>query len=151
MIIRHRSILPALATAVIGTALALVSPPPLLSQGLGRVPIFLAIPETFPEVEGRVVLLREPGRDIVLLRAEDATPETLSVALTLLGRLEGSTPRREGQVQMVPVTGYVHRVPLDPDRWKMLSEALARLEQRPLADLGGVGRGRAIQFRQGNG
>ena len=151
MITLHRPILPTLAVAVLGALSMLASPALVIGQGLGGIPVFLAIPETFPDVEGRVVLLREPGRDIVLLRAEDATPETLSVALTLLGRLEERTPRRQGQVQMVPVTGYARRVPLDPDRWSMLSEALARLEQRPSADLGSVGRGRAIRFHGGDG
>jgi hypothetical protein len=120
-------------------------------QSASDVPLFLAIPESFPDVDGRVVLLREPGRDIVLLRGSDATPETLSVALHLLRRLNASTPRREGQGQMVPVTGYVLRRPLEDGERERLDAALTRLSQRPTARVGNLGPGRSMPFPDRDG
>jgi hypothetical protein len=132
-------------------ALALAAPTPASSQDPGSLPLVLAIPESFPDVEGRVVLLREPGRDVVLLRASDATPETLSVALTLRRRLNASTPRRERQGQMLPVTGYARRAPLAAEEHERLSAALSRLEAREATSLGRLGRGRAMTFRDREG
>ena len=132
-------------------ALALAAPAPAKSQSGASVPLFLAIPESFPDVEGRVVLLREPGRDVVLLRATDATPQTLSVALTLRRRLNAATPRREGQGQMVPVTGYALRAPLAAEEHDRLSAALIRLEGRETISLGRLGRGKAMTFRDREG
>ena len=125
---------------------ALTSPGGLEAQVPGQVPLFLAIPETFPDVDGRVVLLREPGRDVVLLRDSDATPETLSVALGLLDRLNARTPRRERQGQMVPITGYKLTTPIHADRLAELDVVLAQLKDRPLARLGNLGFGRSILF-----
>jgi len=144
---RRRPTSPTLATTMICTAFALAVPDSAVSQGQGSTPLVLAIPESFPDVEGRVVLLRESGRDVVLLRASDATPETLSVALTLRRRLNASTPRREGQGQMVPVTGYVRRLPLAAEERERLSQALAQLEAQQPTPLGRLGPGRAMAFR----
>jgi len=151
MIMRHRSTSPTLAATLVGMALATAAPTPGMAQGQGRVPLVLAIPESFPDVEGRVVLLREPGRDVVLLRATDATPETLSVALTLRRRLDATTPRREQQGQMVPVTGYARRIPLVAEEQERLSAVLAELEARETVSLGRLGRGRAMTFRDREG
>lgn len=146
MITLPRSVPLALTFALL--AVALVSPPRAAGQARGAVPLFLAIPESFPDVDGRVVLLREPGRDVVLLRSSDATPETLSVALTLRRRLNATTPLRERQGQMVPVTGYVRSAPLPEAEWERLRGALTRLEGRPAASLGSLGRGRVMPFRE---
>jgi hypothetical protein len=139
------------ATTVALTALlavtAFVGPSTLAGQEAGRVPLFLTIPESFPEVDARTVLLREPGRDIVLLRKSDATVETLTVALHLLIRLNETVPRREGQGQMVPITGYVQSRPLRSAEHALLEEALTRLKARPVASIGNLGPGRSMPFR----
>jgi len=145
MMTRHqRCGMAALAALLVVAAAS--TPRALEGQASDRVPLFLAIPESFPDVDGRVVLLREPGRDIVLLRADDATPETLSVALRLLRRLNASTPRRERQGQMVPVTGYALRSTLEPAERERLDTALSRLKERPLAQVGSLGSGRSMPF-----
>jgi hypothetical protein len=128
------------------TLAALASPASLAAQSSDGVPLFLAMPETYPDVDGRVVLLRERGRDIVLIRESDATAETLSIALVLLRRLNESTPRRDRQAQMVPVTGYHLTTPIGPGRRARLEEALTRLEERPLSHLGNLGFGRVLQL-----
>ena len=63
------------------------SPGPLAAQRVAPTPVFLAIPETFPEVEARAVLMREPDRDIVILPRDGVDPETLHVALSVLERM----------------------------------------------------------------
>ena len=139
------------ALSLLLSVLLLASPSGSAAQVEGDVPTVLVIPESFPDVDGRAVLLREPGRDVVLLRASDATPETLSVALTLLSRLNGSTPRRAAQGQMVPLTGYVLREPLSRARRIGLDEALERLKRQPLRRVGNLGEGRSIPFRDREG
>lgn len=139
---------PALVGLLVLTVLTVLTTlaTPAGAAGQGTVPLFLAIPETFPDVDGRVVLLRESGRDLVLLRRDDATPETLSVALGLLDRLDVRTPRRQGQGQMVPITGYKLSTPIDPERIAELTVVLTELEDRPVARLGNLGLGRSMRF-----
>lgn len=133
---------PAIVVLLVLTALTM----PAGLAGQENVPLFLAIPETFPDVDGRVVLLRESGRDVVLLRQGDATPETLSIALGLLKRLNVRTPRRERQGQMVPITGYKLTTPINPERIAELAVVLTELEDRPVAGLGNLGFGRSMRF-----
>lgn len=137
---------PALAVLLVLSTLA----SPAGVAGQADPPLFLAIPETFPDVDGRVVLLRESGRDVVLLRQDDATPETLSIALGLLGRLDERAPRRAGLGQMVPITGYKLTRPLDPDRLAELDAALSQLKSRPVAPMGNLGFGRSMPFVAGD-
>jgi hypothetical protein len=137
----------ALALLTLLTIGGLAAPAPADAQDRGSVPLFLAIPETFPDVDARTVLLREPGRDIVLLEASDATVETLAVALHLLIRLNETVPRREGQGQMVPITGYSQTRPLNSAEHAVLEEALTQLKARPVASIGNLGAGRSMPFR----
>ncbi len=138
----------AVATAALAALLVLTSPAMgvhAAAQSIPlNVPLFLVMPQSFPDVDGRFVLLREPGRDLVLLRDTDATPETLSVALRVLGRLNATTPRREREGQMVPVTGYALTVPLSNDERTRLDAALVRLKSRPVAAIGNLGLGRSM-------
>ena len=79
---------------------------PLASQDTGST--FVALPESFPDVDARLVVLREPGRDIVILNPKEANVETLGVGLMLLRRLRRETPM-PSVGQMVPVTGFAMR------------------------------------------
>lgn len=123
---------------------ALTSPAPLEAQGRANVPTFLAIPESYPNVDGPLVVLREPGRNIILLRESEASPEALSIGLTLLGRLEERTPLRPGLAHMSPVTGFHLRTPLAAWRYAELEELLERLRERPVASIGNLGLGRSM-------
>jgi hypothetical protein len=123
---------------------ALMAPVALEAQGQAATTTFLAIPETYPDVDGPVVVLREPGRNIILLRESEATPEALSVALVLLDRLADHTPLRPGLAHMAPVTGYHLRTPLAPARHTELAALIARLRERPVAPIGNLGVGRSM-------
>jgi hypothetical protein len=141
-------------TATLGRLLVLLavgalgSAKPVAGQARDGTPVFLAIPEAFPEVEGRVVLLREPGRDIILLRESDAIPETLGVALDVLRRLGDRVPRRDRQAQMVPVTGYALTQPIASEQRDRLEAMVRRLRERPVTHLGNLGFGRSMPFRE---
>jgi hypothetical protein len=117
----------------------------LAGQASTAAPIFLAIPETFPDVDARVVIVREPGRDIVLLDPGDATAETLSVALNVLGRVDRPRPV-QGRAQMIPVTGFVLRGELPSEKRERLESALARLREKPVAQIGNLGPGRWMPY-----
>jgi hypothetical protein len=133
--------------AALFTAAALAVPSPLGAQAPEGTSLFLAIPETFPQVDARAALIREPGREIIVLRESDATAETLGTALQLLRRLRAD-PLRPGQGQMVAVTGYVVTNPLGGAERERLDAALARLRVQPLAQVGNLGPGRSIPFAE---
>jgi hypothetical protein len=128
--------------------LGVCAPAPLEGQDSATTPIFLALPETFPDVEARVVLIREPGRDIVVLKSDDAEPETLQVALLLLRRMTREHPVSPDRGQLIPITGFVPRSELDPEERSRLEEALSDLGSRPLADVGNLGLGRWMPYRE---
>lgn len=111
-------------------------------QELGNGPVFLALPNTFPDVDARAVLMRERGRDIVVLKEADAHPETLEVALRVLERVRQNPAPDTGLGQLIPITGFVYRTPLDPQARSRLETALDRLRRRPVTEVGTLGPGR---------
>jgi len=106
------------------------------------------MPETFPDLEARVVLMREPGRDIVILHEGDADPNALRVALMLMRRLDRETPPAADRTQIVPITGFAGGPELDPERRDVLEGALAELQRQPMANVGNLGWGRWMRFRE---
>lgn len=133
--------------AVLLALVAIVSPRRVVAQGASERPVFLAIPETFPQLDARVVLMREPGRDIVILHETDAEPETLHVALMLLRRLDRESPPSADRIQVVPVTGFAGGPDLGPDASAKLDSALTDLRSQPFANVGNLGWGRWMRFR----
>ena len=129
----------AVASAVLIALAALTAPSPLGAQSFAGTPTFLAIPDVFPDVDGPVVVLRERGRNVILMRASEATPETLSVALGLLRRLTERTPLRPGLSHMAPVTGYHLTTPLGAARYARLDELLTQLTAQPITRIGNLG------------
>lgn len=119
----------------------------LVGQEQRQSPVFLAIPETFPEIDARALVMREPGRDVVILDEEDADPaESLRVALMVLRRMRRDHPI-DGRGQLIPITGYAVRRAMEPARRSRLEEALSELRRRPLANVGNLGPGRWIRLR----
>lgn len=106
----------------------------------------IAIPVTFPSIEARSILVREPGRDIVLLREDDASPETLMISLSVLrdARERESSPTVG---EMIPITGYAVTQPAAPGYQRRLSRALSRVRDAEIVDLGSFGPGRWILYR----
>lgn len=136
-------------TAVVLTGLVtllVVAPTHAASQATDQRPVFLALPQTFPDVDARVVLMRERGRDIVVLDQADAVPETLHVALLLLRRIERERPAPTDRGQMIPITGFVPRGGIDIERRERLMAALAELQGRPLVNVGNLGLGRWVLY-----
>lgn len=127
---------------------AVASPRHVAGQGASERPVFLALPQAFPELDARVVLMREPGRDIVILREGDDEPETLRVALMLLKRLDRENPPAADRTQIVPITGFAGGRELDPERRRALDEALNELRSQPFANVGNLGWGRWMRFRE---
>jgi len=134
--------------AVLLTGAALAAPLDLAAQSLGGTPTFVAIPDVYPPVEGPVAVLRESGRNVILLRDSDATPEALGVALVLLRRLTERRPLQPGLSHLAPVTGFRLRRGLDADRLARLDQVLARLRQRPVARIGNLGTGRFLALAE---
>jgi len=125
---------------------AVLSPARATGQGRGARPLFLALPQSFPDVDARVVIMREPGRDLVILNERDAEPETLHAALRVLERMERDHPLSGDRGQIIPVTGFVRRRDLDPERRSELTAVLDDLRERPLANVGNLGLGHWIRY-----
>lgn len=105
----------------------------------------IALPQRFPDIEARALLVREPGRDIVVLRASDATPETLAMSLALLDRMRVQDPEPEGG-QLIPITGYVVTVPLGRAQLRHIRKALSDLRSAPEVSVGNLGRGQWVPY-----
>jgi hypothetical protein len=120
----------------------------LVGQEQRQSPVFLAIPETFPDIDARALVMREPGRDVVILDQEDTDPaESLRVALMVLRRMRRDHPMEDGRGQLIPITGYAVRRAMEPARRSRIEEALNQLRRRPLANVGNLGPGRWIRLR----
>lgn len=137
----RKMLIPA-ALLVLGSS----APSSLAAQGVDSRPVFLALPQHFPDFEARAVLLREPGRDIVILSESDASVETLRAALLVLRRLTRDQPPAVDRGQLVPITGYAGRAVIDEETRNRLEAVLADLRARPLADVGNLGLGRWLRY-----
>ncbi|MDH3272567.1 MAG: hypothetical protein OEN56_14615 [Gemmatimonadota bacterium] len=111
-----------------------------------RPATFVAIPDAFPEIEARAVLVREPGVDLVLLKSDEASVDALAMALLLLADVREDHPVT-ATGQMVPITGFVVTHPPRGTRRQRLERMLDRLTEAPRVDLGSVGWGRRVRVR----
>jgi hypothetical protein len=138
--VRVSSAFPCLFAAVLALPASLVAQEPSARS------VVLAVPDSFPEVDARAIVVRERGRDVILFKTADMTPETLDVALRLLARLDRRRPWR-GQGLVVPITGYVPGGPLRPERRSELGAAIRNLQRRPVVQVGSLGPGRWLAYR----
>jgi hypothetical protein len=108
-------------------------------------PLFVAIPEAFPNIEAKFLLVREPGREIVVLNPASVGVEELGTGLSLLARFrrERGRPTRG---QMIPVVGFAGNLNLTDERRARLEEAIAALQLRPFSNVGNLGRGRWMRL-----
>jgi hypothetical protein len=134
-------------TAGLALAIALLlAGVPAATEGQdSETPLFVTIPESFPNVEAKFLLLREPGREIVVLNPASASVDELGTGLSLLARLrrERGRPTRG---QMIPVVGYAGSLNLSEERRTRLEAALVELRARPLSNVGNLGRGRWMRL-----
>lgn len=109
-------------------------------------PTFVAIPRTFPDVDARAIVVREPGQDVIVLAPGDVTPDALFMALVVLDRMRAAHPVLT-HGQMAPISGFsVDHSATGRDRGR-LEAVLTRLERQPESDLGTLGRGRLVSYR----
>jgi hypothetical protein len=117
------------------------------AQDDDATPVFLAMPRQFPDFEARAILMRTPGRDIVILHDGETSAETLAVALGVLRRIRADTPHVT-QGQLVPITGFASRGGMTEQRARRLDTALQELRARPVTEVGNLGPGRWMTFRE---
>jgi hypothetical protein len=138
------SVAPAFAVLLLA-AMGLVSA--LAAQAPADAQVFLAMPATFPDLDARAVVLREPGKEIVLLHPDEANPEALAMALQVL-----ATARRSalspGRGQMIPITGFVFPDGIAEEEQRRLGGLLAQLQRRPLSSVGNLGPGRWMRYSE---
>lgn len=130
--------------ALILLALSTLSLPRLLhAQASAGGNTFLAVPESFPDIDARAMLVREPGVDLVLLPEDNVNVHALFMALAVLDQVRTRHPAPE-HGQIVPITGYVVTSPPTGERLRSLQRALDRLEHAESTELGSLGRGRGV-------
>ncbi len=137
------------AGLVLATVLALTAvftPSTALAQGASARPIFLALPDRFPNLDARVVLVRERGREIVVLNPAAATADELVMGLRLLNRVRGERPNpTTGEV--IPLLGF-YPPELTAEERARLEAMVAELRAQPLANVGNLGSGRWMRYRR---
>jgi hypothetical protein len=116
------------------------------AQGGVRGGVFVAIPEAFPDIDARAVIIRENGKDVILLRSQEATPDVLSMSLVALRRVRRDHPAPEDG-QMIPIVGFVVTTPMSEEHLRDMESTLARLVARPIRQVGNLGPGRWIRYR----
>jgi len=115
-----------------------------LAQRPGTTPVFLALPDRFPNLDARVVLVREPDREIVVLDPAAATADELLIGLRLLNRVR----RERGAAtngEVIPVLGF-YPPDLAPGERRRFEAVLAELRRRPVATVGALGPGRWMRL-----
>jgi hypothetical protein len=107
--------------------------------------IIVTVPESFPGIEARALLVREPGRVLVVLDKADSTVETLAAALGVLRNVQ----ERRGEPtsgEIVPIVGYALKGELSRGVRGRLGSLLARLADRPLSPVGDLGPARWVEY-----
>lgn len=129
----------------IAALVALFGGAPLQAQDPTRG-TFIAIPDGFPQIDARAIVIRERGRDVVVLRSTEATPEALAMSLLVLDQARDRDPTPSSG-EMIPITGFVYTSDLRGRDRQRLDRVLDRLRDRSVTDIGSLGSGRWIRYR----
>ena len=121
-------------------------PPSSAGQESAARAVFVALPLSFPEIDARAIVLRERDRDVVLLRSDDATAETLAMSLMVVRRARQRAPTPT-QGEMIPLTGYAFTAEMGDSYRALMDRTLTDLLDRPLRQLGSFGPGRFVPFQ----
>lgn len=132
----------ALATFLLLTAA--FTPTAASAQTAAARPIFLALPDRFPDVDARVVLVRERGREFVVLDPEAATADELIMGLRLLNQVRRERPEPENG-EFIPILGF-YPPTLAAEERARLEGIIAELRRQPTVSIGSLGRGRWIPY-----
>ncbi len=135
--------------AVLTCALvAVAAAPSPASQAAGPKPVVLALPAVIPptrepsgrETTTRALVVRFANRekhDVIVLRREDATPETLAAAIILLQRIRASVPDPKHD-RVATLVSYAPPALPDSTRNSLRAKVRELRSQRPV-DLGNLG------------
>lgn len=131
-------------TPLLLVLLVALMPEPSFAQSDTR-PIFVAIPETFPSIDARAIVVRERGREVLVLRDTEATVDALAMALLSLRRAQAREPSPKlGEI--IPLMGFVVEYIPDEHRAR-LQRTLAALERQPTGSMGTFGPARWVPYR----
>lgn len=134
------TLMPMLAVAVL-----LAAPLAVRAQHSGAAPVFVAVPETFPDLDARALIVREGGRDIVVLDPAEVTTEALAMSLFVLGSVRKRYPEpTEGE--LIPITGFAMTRAPSGEHLRRIVGTLKRLERAPTTAVGNLGPGRWVRL-----
>ena len=137
----------AIATLLLAVAMLLL-PFGAYGQSRSQRGFFVAIPDAYPAIDARAVIIREPGKEVLLLRAGEATPEVLAMGLVTLRRVRRDNPTlRQGE--MIPLVNFVITREMTPEYRERMEAVLSRLRGRPTTNVGNLGPGRWVRYRDG--
>ena len=108
--------------------------------------VIVVVPDAFPAIDARAIVLRERDRDVLLLPPDGADVDALAVSLDALRRAR----QREASPsvgEMIPITGFAVTAEAAPGERARLSRVLERLERQPTTSIGDFGSGRWILYR----
>ncbi|MBM4184912.1 MAG: hypothetical protein FJ207_11975 [Gemmatimonadetes bacterium] len=140
----HASLLRAALVGCVALV-SVLSPVSASAQANAANPIFLTIPESYPDLGARVIVMREPGREIVMLDPAAATVDELGAGLRMLAKFRRERPEPTNG-EMIPIMGFAPAPNISADERARLEAALAELQRRPIANVGNLGRGRWMRL-----
>jgi hypothetical protein len=111
--------------------------------------IIIAVPDRFPEadVDAVALVITEADRTVVVLRSTELNPSALEAALRIAARdSEIRVPKGASGVSVV--AGFAMKREMERTRRHSLRDVIVTLQRAPESSLGGLGRGRWVQWVQ---
>jgi len=141
-------IVPTLSLVALATALT-TSSALLRAQHTNttRAPrITLAVVDSMPVATARAMVVRKAsGATLLVLDRKHASPETLGLGLAVLKKVSRK-PLALGEQQVIPIQGGVATSAPSAKRIAFLRTQLNTLYAKQTASLGGLGRGKFMEF-----
>lgn len=142
--------------AFVSVVVASFSPMPAATQESDRgtetpprggvpAPVYVAIPDAFPSIDARAMVVREPGVDLIVLRDGEADIDALSMALHVLRDARRRLPTPTAG-SLIPIMGFSVTVEVSARVRARLEQTLRRLAHAESVDLGSLGRGRRVRW-----
>jgi hypothetical protein len=142
-------LVPTLSLVALATALASSSAVLRAQQGnTSRAPrVTLAVVDSMPVATARAVVVRKPsGETLLVLDRKHATPETLGLGLAVVKQVS-RRPLTLGAQQVIPIQGGTATKAPSAKRIAFLRKQLNTLYAQRTGSLGGLGRGKFMEFR----
>ncbi len=141
-------LVPTLSLMALATALATSSSVMQAQRANNaRAPrITLAVVDSMPVATARALVVRKAsGTTLLVLDRKHATPETLGLGLAVIKQVSRK-PLAAGEQQVVPIQGGVATKAPSAKRVAFLRKQLNTLYAKQTATLGGLGRGKFMEF-----